>query len=166
MSEEEIEKIKQSLEAIEEKLTKVLTAELYEEVKNLDDKLKYTIIGLNKELNRMKENKQYWSDKYYDNEGKVSEARRSEEKWKNYYHEVVKKQAETEIELDVANIKIKELYSQLPQEGAKTLIDDTNLEKYIDENTCLQCGKGKPRYCEDCMQKIISENARLQKNEI
>ena len=157
MSEEEINKIKQSLEEIEEKLTKVLTAELYEEVKKLDDKLKYTIIGLNKELNRMKENKQYWSDKYYDNEGKVSEARRSEEKWKNYYHEVVKKQAETEIELDVANIKIKELYSQLPQEGTKTLIDDTK---------CLQCGTGKPAYCEDCMQKIIAENVRLQKNEI
>ena len=40
---------------------------------------------------------------------------------------------------------------------------ESNLEKYINENTCLRCGKGKPAYCEDCMQKVIAENAELQR---
>ncbi len=30
------------------------------------------------------------------------------------------------------------------------------------EDTCLKCGKGKPGYCEDCHQKLIGENAKLQ----
>lgn len=27
---------------------------------------------------------------------------------------------------------------------------------------CLACGINKPQYCEDCYQKLIAENARLQ----
>lgn len=29
---------------------------------------------------------------------------------------------------------------------------------------CLHCGSGKPAYCEDCYQQLISENIKLQKH--
>lgn len=29
---------------------------------------------------------------------------------------------------------------------------------------CLHCGGGKPNYCEECYQKLIGENARLQES--
>ena len=35
--------------------------------------------------------------------------------------------------------------------------------KLIDDTKCLRCGSGKPGYCEDCFQKLIAENAELQK---
>ena len=38
-----------------------------------------------------------------------------------------------------------------------------DLENYINENTCLHCGIGKPGYCEECYQDLIGENSRLQK---
>ena len=36
----------------------------------------------------------------------------------------------------------------------------TELE--IDENSCLHCGSGEPRYCEDCYQNLIATNTSLQ----
>lgn len=36
------------------------------------------------------------------------------------------------------------------------------LMEYFNRNTCLHCGKGKPVYCEDCYQELISINAKLQ----
>ena len=36
------------------------------------------------------------------------------------------------------------------------------LMEYFNRHTCLHCGKGKPEYCEDCYQKLIAENLRLQ----
>ena len=45
-------------------------------------------------------------------------------------------------------------------------LTNNDLEKYIDENTCLRCGSGKPGYCEDCFQKLIAENARLQEGRV
>ena len=38
----------------------------------------------------------------------------------------------------------------------------SDLEKYIEKNTCLHCAQGKPRYCEDCYQDLIGINAKLQ----
>ena len=37
------------------------------------------------------------------------------------------------------------------------------MNNLIDENKCLHCGEGKPGYCEECHQKLIAENAELQK---
>lgn len=43
------------------------------------------------------------------------------------------------------------------------LREDYTGKDLIDETKCLKCGEGKPAYCEDCMQKVIAENAALQK---
>lgn len=32
----------------------------------------------------------------------------------------------------------------------------------MDKDKCLHCGEGEPGYCEDCYQKLIAENVRLQ----
>lgn len=37
------------------------------------------------------------------------------------------------------------------------------LMDYFNRHTCLHCGKGKLGYCEECYQKLIAENAKLQK---
>lgn len=31
---------------------------------------------------------------------------------------------------------------------------------------CLHCGKGAARYCEQCFQDLISENAKLQNSKV
>lgn len=31
------------------------------------------------------------------------------------------------------------------------------------DNNCLHCNNNKPLYCEECYQKLIGENAKLQK---
>ena len=58
----------------------------------------------------------------------------------------------------------------------ETLLNDDEFNKYlreeyegrdfIDDTKCLKCGEGTPAYCEECMQKVIAENARLQKESV
>lgn len=35
-------------------------------------------------------------------------------------------------------------------------------EKLIDETKCLHCGEGKPGYCEDCVQLMVTRIAELE----
>lgn len=49
------------------------------------------------------------------------------------------------------------------EEFVKYLREDYEGKDYIDDTKCLQCGEGKPAYCESCMQKVIAENAELQR---
>ena len=35
-------------------------------------------------------------------------------------------------------------------------------EKEEEDKKCLHCGKGEPSYCEECYQKLIGENAKMQ----
>lgn len=49
-------------------------------------------------------------------------------------------------------------------------IENQKLKKEIEQlkieldnaNKCLHCGTGKPAYCEECFQKLITENFKLQ----
>mgnify|MGYP003297900595 CR=1 FL=1 len=41
-------------------------------------------------------------------------------------------------------------------------LEANNVNKLIDDTKCLRCGSGTPAYCEDCMQAVIAENAKLQ----
>ena len=38
------------------------------------------------------------------------------------------------------------------------------MEKEEEDKKCLHCGKGEPSYCEECYQKLIGENAKLQES--
>lgn len=37
-----------------------------------------------------------------------------------------------------------------------------DIQKLNNDKHCLSCGVDTPHYCEDCYQKLIAENARLQ----
>ena len=35
-------------------------------------------------------------------------------------------------------------------------------EEILKDETCLRCGEGKPKYCENCIQELIAKNTSLQ----
>lgn len=51
---------------------------------------------------------------------------------------------------------------EIPYKSMK--IFEMNWTPYKTDSTCLHCGKGVPSYCEECYQKLISENLKLQTN--
>lgn len=69
---------------------------------------------------------------------------------------------ERELVLDFGfnNENIYILYDMI-QAGLVEKIEEVSMEEK--ENTCLQCGSGKQVYCEECYQKLIAENAKLQR---
>ena len=40
--------------------------------------------------------------------------------------------------------------------------DDCLRPENLELNHCVKCGKGIPHYCEECHQKVLAVNARLQ----
>lgn len=61
--------------------------------------------------------------------------------------------------------KIYEPYAMSKEdyEPIERLLNMIDRHYLIDDTKCLRCGEGIPAYCEDCMQKVIAENAELQR---
>ena len=86
-------------------LFKKLTTEEYEKIKQIIQLEKNFKKELNYTKDRIKASRER-ADKYYD---QYNNETRNSEKWRKYYEEVCIKYAHLEIELDIANLKIKEL---------------------------------------------------------
>lgn len=63
-----------------------------------------------------------------------------------------------QIENYIPRRRVRRVFKQLK----KILEQDGITDDLIDEDNCLRCGSGKPVYCEDCYQELISANAKLQ----
>lgn len=55
--------------------------------------------------------------------------------------------------------KLIKVYKELEKDLYST---NELLNRYIDENKCLHCGKNIAGYCEECYQDLMGENAKLQ----
>lgn len=44
----------------------------------------------------------------------------------------------------------------------ETVLSELERLRKESEEKCLHCGTGKPAYCEECFQELITENLKLQ----
>ena len=98
--EDEIKKIK-------EKIKPELTADLYEEVSGVLNRINNIYMQTNGFCESETKRKDYYAEMYNKEVKEKVKAQKEEEKWQKYYKEVCQQQAKLEIELDIAKVKIE-----------------------------------------------------------
>lgn len=99
--------MEEKIKNVKEKIKSELTAELYEEVSNTFNYIFNIYKQTDKFCKEEEKRKDHYIEMYNKEVEEKVKAESNEQRWRKYYQEVLRKQAQLEIDLDVANEKIK-----------------------------------------------------------